>query len=88
VRIPDSDKSFSVNLINYATAPGCKRIIVDSGYLNCLNQPNVKLCYDDIDRIVESGVLLKTGEVLPLDVIIFCTGYSLVSRSMSVLQPA
>lgn len=60
------------------SAPGCKRIIVDPGYLECLNQPNVSLRWEGIDRVVESGIKLKTGETVPLDVIIFGTGYSLV----------
>lgn len=65
-----------VNLIpDYA--PGCKRIIVDPGYLESLNRPNVSLKWDAIETIVEDGIELKTGEIVPLDVIIFGTGYSL-----------
>jgi len=59
-------------------APGCKRIIVDAGYLQSLGKPNVELQWDAIDSVVEEGILLKTGETVPLDVIIFGTGYSLV----------
>ncbi|KAF9469173.1 hypothetical protein BDZ94DRAFT_360082 [Collybia nuda] len=56
--------------------PGCKRIIVDPGYLESLNQPNVSLRWEAIDSIVEGGIKLKTGEIIPLDIIIFGTGYS------------
>jgi cation diffusion facilitator CzcD-associated flavoprotein CzcO len=59
-------------------APGCKRLIVDPGYLKCLHRPNVTLNFDAIDRVVPEGVLLQNGEVIPLDVLIFGTGFSLV----------
>lgn len=60
------------------SAPGCKRIVVDSQYLDSLNRPNVSLNWDAIEAIVEGGIKLKTGVIIPLDVIIFGTGYSLV----------
>jgi hypothetical protein len=39
----------------------------------------VSLNWEGIEEIVEEGIKLKTGEVVPLDIIIFGTGYSLVS---------
>jgi cation diffusion facilitator CzcD-associated flavoprotein CzcO len=51
---------------------------VDPDYLESLNRPNVSLSWDGIESIVENGIKLKTGEVVPLDVIIFGTGYSVV----------
>lgn len=60
-------------------APGCKRIILDAGYLASLHKPNVSLRFDPLDSITEEGVKLKSGEVVPVDVIIFGTGYQLVS---------
>ncbi|KXN92229.1 4-hydroxyacetophenone monooxygenase, partial [Leucoagaricus sp. SymC.cos] len=65
-------------------SPGCKRIIVDPDYLKSLHRPNVSLSYDGIGEIVEEGIKLKTGEVVPLDIIIFGTGYSLVTKSPQV----
>ena len=65
------------------SAPGCKRLIVDSQYLDSLNRPNVSLKWDTIEAIVEDGIKLKTGEFIPLDVIIFGTGYSLVCVHMN-----
>ncbi|KAH6918372.1 monooxygenase [Coprinopsis sp. MPI-PUGE-AT-0042] len=64
--------------------PGCKRIIVDPGYLKCLHRPNVTLEWGRIDCIVEEGIKLKTGEVIPLDVIIFGTGYSREPLSLNI----
>jgi hypothetical protein len=63
-----------------STAPGCRRLIVDPGYLECLHRPNVTLTYDAIECIVPSGVQLETGKVIPLDVIIFGTGFELVRQ--------
>ncbi|PFH54195.1 hypothetical protein AMATHDRAFT_478 [Amanita thiersii Skay4041] len=65
-------------------SPGCKRIIVDPGYLKCLHQPNVNLRWEGIDSIVEEGIKLKTGEIVPLDVIIFGTGYSLEPADITI----
>ncbi|KAI0052222.1 FAD/NAD-P-binding domain-containing protein [Auriscalpium vulgare] len=53
---------------------GCRRIIRDNHYLECLHRPNVTLNWDGIERITESGIQTKTGEV-PLDVIICATGF-------------
>ncbi|KIL69905.1 hypothetical protein M378DRAFT_69093, partial [Amanita muscaria Koide BX008] len=63
---------------------GCKRIIVDHGYLKSLHQPNVTLRWDEIDSVVEEGIKLKTDEVVPLDVIIFGTGYSFKTAELTV----
>ncbi|KAI0256955.1 hypothetical protein BJV78DRAFT_1168189 [Lactifluus subvellereus] len=64
--------------------PGCKRIIVDPGYLESLHRPNVTLNFDTVERIVPRGVQLKTGEVIPLDVLIFGTGYSLLPPRLEI----
>ncbi|KDR73518.1 hypothetical protein GALMADRAFT_124691 [Galerina marginata CBS 339.88] len=67
---------------NYS--PGCKRIIADPGYLDSLKQPNVSLRWDSLDSVVENGVRMKSGEVVPLDVIVFSTGYSVESPQLKV----
>lgn len=38
----------------------------------------MSLNFDAIDHVVPEGVQLQTGEVIPLDVLIFATGFSLV----------
>jgi cation diffusion facilitator CzcD-associated flavoprotein CzcO len=63
-------------------APGCKRIIIDPGYLRCLHQPNVDLCWETIDSIVENGIRLKSGKIIELDVIVLATGFELVSTKL------
>jgi hypothetical protein len=42
------------------------------------------LNWDGIERIVDNGIKLKTGEIVPLDVIIFATGFSVVSSFILV----
>ncbi|KAH7912239.1 hypothetical protein BJ138DRAFT_814110 [Hygrophoropsis aurantiaca] len=63
--------------------PGCKRIIVDPGYLAALHQPNVDLVWEGVAEIVENGVKLKNGEFIPLDIIILGTGFLLVTRDVA-----
>jgi cation diffusion facilitator CzcD-associated flavoprotein CzcO len=48
-----------------------------------LHRPNVSLEWDAIEAIVKDGIKLKTGVFIPLDVIIFGTGYSLVCIHMN-----
>ncbi|KAH7929753.1 FAD/NAD(P)-binding domain-containing protein [Leucogyrophana mollusca] len=63
--------------------PGCKRIIVDPGYLSALHQPNVDLVWEGVAEIVEEGVKLKNGESIPLDIVILGTGFLLVTRDVA-----
>jgi cation diffusion facilitator CzcD-associated flavoprotein CzcO len=65
------------------SAPGCKRIIADPQYLQSLKRPNVNLKWDAIEAVVEDGIKLKTGVFIPLDVIIFGTGFALVCIHMN-----
>ena len=62
---------------------GCKRIIVDPGYLECLHRPNVTLSWGAIKRIVPQGLELETGEIVSLDVLILGTGFSLVRHPLN-----
>jgi len=67
---------------NYA--PGCKRLIVDPGYLKCLHKDNVDLNWDGIASFTESGILTKTGETIDFDVIIFGTGFDVLNTPIKV----
>lgn len=55
---------------------GCKRLMVDSGYLASLARPNITPNFDGIQRITENGIQTKTGAIVPCDAIIFATGFS------------
>ncbi|KAG9086905.1 hypothetical protein FRC07_012956 [Ceratobasidium sp. 392] len=64
---------------------GCKRIVVDPGYLACLKRPNVELEFDSITEITETGITTKTGKHYDVDIICYATGYDVVnSSSLSV----
>ncbi|KAF9266011.1 FAD/NAD(P)-binding domain-containing protein [Marasmius fiardii PR-910] len=54
---------------------GCKRVIFDTDYLKSLHRPNVDMNWDGIQSITEDGVITKTGDKLPFDVLIFATGF-------------
>ena len=71
-------------------ALGCKRIILDTGYLEALHRPNLSLNWDGIESIDKDGIVTKTGKAslsavpgtnaglgqhIPLDVLILSTGY-------------
>ncbi|KAG2155030.1 uncharacterized protein EDB93DRAFT_1247986 [Suillus bovinus] len=55
--------------------PGCKRTVADGGFLESLHRSNVTLNFDGIAEIVENGIITKTGETLPFDVIVYATGF-------------
>ncbi|KAH7915954.1 FAD/NAD(P)-binding domain-containing protein [Hygrophoropsis aurantiaca] len=63
--------------------PGCKRIIIDPGYLAALHKPNVNIVWENIAEIVEKGVVLKSGEFVPLDILILGTGFYLIARDVA-----
>lgn len=65
---------------------GCKRAIYDPGYLKSMNRPNVTLNFDGIDAVVPEGIRTKKGEIIPFDVIIWGTGFNVVSASRYLLN--
>ncbi|TFY83518.1 hypothetical protein EWM64_g500 [Hericium alpestre] len=62
-------------------SPGCKRFILDAGYLKALHRPNLILNWDGIERIAENGIVTKKGEHLPFDVIIYATGFQVAAST-------
>lgn len=54
---------------------GCKRRVMDPGYLDALHRSNVDLCSEKIAAIDETGVQLANGEHVDADVIIYATGF-------------
>ncbi|KAG1906247.1 uncharacterized protein F5891DRAFT_975674 [Suillus fuscotomentosus] len=49
--------------------------VANSGFLDVLHWPNLTLNFDGIDNIAENGIITKTGEMLPFEVIIYATGF-------------
>ncbi|CAE6533011.1 unnamed protein product [Rhizoctonia solani] len=58
---------------------GCKRIIMDPGYIQALNRPNVDMEWDPILEIVSDGIITKSGRKHQVDVIAFATGFDIAS---------
>lgn len=56
---------------------GCKRMILDPGYLDTLHSPNMHLVNNEIDHVSEYAVHTKDGQEVPADVIIAATGYDI-----------
>ena len=64
---------------------GAKRICVDTNYFETYNRPNVSLvdvAEDQIDRITEKGVRLKSGAEYELDAIVYATGFDAMTGSI------
>lgn len=53
----------------------CKRRIFDTGYLSSLDAPNLTLTSQLPEEIVPDGILLKSGETIPADVLILANGF-------------
>lgn len=58
---------------------------MNSGYLESLKRPNVEPVWDSVVRVVPNGVLLSTGETIPLDVLIFATGFHAGALQLDVI---
>jgi cyclohexanone monooxygenase len=64
---------------------GCKRLCADTGYFETFNRDDVTLVdvnATPIERITEGGILTSDGEI-PLDVIVFATGFDAMTGALS-----
>lgn len=59
--------------------PGCKRILLSNDYYPSLDRPNVDVVTDPIREVTETGVVLRSGRAIELDVLIHGTGFSVQS---------
>lgn len=64
---------------------GCKRVLVDDNYYAALSQPNATLETRRIEAITPTGVTLADGEEIPLDVIVYATGFE-IERPLGHLE--
>ncbi len=55
---------------------GCKRILISNNYYPALNQPNVDIVTDGIEKVVPEGVVTRDGTLHPADVLIYGTGFA------------
>lgn len=59
--------------------PGCKRILISNDYYASLDRSNVEVTTDGVREIVEDGVVLASGRHVPLDTLIYGTGFTVQS---------
>jgi cation diffusion facilitator CzcD-associated flavoprotein CzcO len=55
--------------------PLCKRMVMSVDFYPAIQQSNVALITDDIERITPRGVVMKDGTLHELDVLVLATGF-------------
>ncbi|SPM33568.1 Predicted flavoprotein CzcO associated with the cation diffusion facilitator CzcD [Mycobacterium rhizamassiliense] len=53
----------------------CKRVLLGDEYYRALQQDNVELITDPIDRVTETSVVTTTGDAVDADAIVLATGF-------------
>ncbi|KAH8984126.1 FAD/NAD-P-binding domain-containing protein [Lactarius akahatsu] len=66
---------------------GCKRVVRDQGYLPALNRPNVELTFERISHIEPDGIVTEAGDKVPVDVIVYGTGFVTDNYPMNLRGP-
>lgn len=61
--------------------PGCKRILMSNTYYPALNQPNVQVVTDPIERILPGAVRTQAGHEYPADAVVYGTGFDVRSTT-------
>lgn len=64
---------------------GCRRVIPSNNYLPALSRENVNVDISGIERITASGIKTKDGQDIPLDIIVYATGYNAYSNMKKAL---
>jgi cation diffusion facilitator CzcD-associated flavoprotein CzcO len=64
---------------------GCRRVIPTNTYLPALARDNVDVDISGIDHITPQGIRTKDGKDIPLDVIVYATGYFAYSNMKKAL---
>ncbi len=54
---------------------GGKRILISDDYYQSLNRENVEVVTDPIDHLTADGIVTRSAQSWPVDVIIFATGF-------------
>jgi len=65
---------------------GCRRVIPTNTYLPALSRDNVDVDISGIEKITETGIRTRDGKDIPLDIIVYATGfyaYSDMKRALS-----
>ena len=82
IRATVDDPDIAGKLCPTANPLGTRRIIMDTGYFEIFNQPNVSLVdirEDPIAQITATGVRLASGRSVTLNMLVIATGYDAVT---------
>jgi cyclohexanone monooxygenase len=82
------DPEVAESLTPYDYPIATKRICIDTDFYATFNRPNVRLVdlrKAPIDRITENGIMVG-GEEIPLDVIVFATGFDAVTGPLLAMN--
>lgn len=63
---------------------GCKRVLISSDYYPALTREHVEVVTAPIDRVTPTGIALADGREVPLDVLIWGTGFDVRNPMGSV----
>lgn len=61
---------------------GCKRPLFSNDWYDALVKPNVSVIFQGLARITEHGVVAEDGTEIPVDTIIFGTGYAVAEPAI------
>jgi len=64
---------------------GSRRVIPTNAYLPALSRKNVAVDISGIDRITPTGITTKDGKEIPLDIIVYATGFYAYSNMKKAL---
>jgi cation diffusion facilitator CzcD-associated flavoprotein CzcO len=65
---------------------GCRRVIPSNAYLPALARDNVEVDISGIEAITPTGIRTKKGNDIPLDIIVYATGYFAYSNVKKMLS--
>jgi len=55
--------------------PGCRRILIANDWYPTLLRPQTRVVTEGVSRITSTGIITESGEEIPVDTIIFGTGF-------------
>jgi cation diffusion facilitator CzcD-associated flavoprotein CzcO len=64
---------------------GCRRVIPTNSYLPALSRDNVDVDISGIETITTTGIRTKSGNDIPLDIIVYATGFFAYSNAKKML---
>jgi cation diffusion facilitator CzcD-associated flavoprotein CzcO len=65
---------------------GCRRVIPSNTYLPALSRKNVDVDISGIENITPTGIRTKDGKDIPLDIIVYATGFFAYSNMKKALS--